>query len=265
MFTPFQLASKYIRYYLTASNGKGHGVHSPFVYRFITEILQDDRSFYLFEPIEQLRKKLLRDHSAIFIEDFGAGSRVYNTRQKQVSAIAGSSLKSKKIAQLLFRMVNDTAPSTVLELGTSFGITTAYLAAANSKASVITMEGSPAVAEMARKHFLDLGLQHIRQVTGNIDDTLDKTLESVDAVDFAFLDGNHRYEPTMRYFNKILEKSHENTVIVLDDIHWSEEMEAAWEKVKKHPSVTLTIDLFFIGIVFFRKEQHVPEHFIIRF
>jgi predicted O-methyltransferase YrrM len=127
------------------------------------------------------------------------------------------------------------------------------------------MEGSTAVAEIAQSNFNRLNLHNIKLVTGNFDYTLSQTLKDINNIDFAFIDGNHRYEPTVRYFNQILSKSNQHTLIILDDIHWSEEMEGAWEEVKQHPAVTLTIDLFFIGLVFLRKEQQQKEHFVIRF
>ena len=265
MYTPVQLASKYIRYYLGSSNSKGHGIHSPFVFDLVTRVLNDNRNFYIYESIERLRKELLNNATEITIEDFGAGSRIKQSPIRKVATIAASSLKPKEFSQLLFRLVHHFAPSTILELGTSLGITSSYLAAANASARVVTMEGSPAVATIARSNFIQLGLTNIELVTGNFEDTLAETLAGMEQVDFAFLDGNHRYEPTIRYFNAVLEKSHANTVIVLDDIHWSKEMEAAWEEVKKHPSVTLTVDLFYIGLVFLRKEQQEKQDFIVLF
>ncbi|MBH2003926.1 MAG: class I SAM-dependent methyltransferase [Sphingobacteriia bacterium] len=265
MYTPVQLALRYIRYYCTASNGKGHGVHSPFVFELITRVLNDDRDFYMYQPIENLREELLTWTTEITIEDFGAGSRVKKSPVRKISAIAASSLKPRKFGQLLFRLVNYFSPATILELGTSLGITTAYLASANSNAHVITMEGSAAVAEIARSNFNKLGLKNIKLVTGNFDETLGPLLAGLHQIDVAFLDGNHRYEPTMRYFNQVMEKAHANTLIILDDIHWSREMEQAWEEVKGDSRIRLTIDLFYIGLVFLRSEQQEKEDFIIRF
>lgn len=265
MYNPFQLAVKYLRYYVTAKNGKGHGVHSPFVFDLIVKVMNDQRKYSAYENIEQIRLNLLNNHREITIEDFGAGSRVKKSPVRKISTIANTSLKPKKFSQLLFRLVNYFQPATIIELGTSLGITAAYLASANNHAKVITMEGSNAIAEIAQSNFNQLNLQHIKMVTGNFDYTLSQILKGLNNIDFAFIDGNHRYEPTMRYFNQILSKSNQQTLIILDDIHWSEEMEGAWTEVKQHPAVTLTIDLFFIGLVFLRKEHQQKEHFIIRF
>lgn len=251
---------------MQASNSKGHGIHSPFVFKLITEVLNDSRNFNCYEPIELIRKQLLQNANSITIEDFGAGSRIEKTKERTINAIAKSSLKPKKYSQLLFRLVNHFQSTNILEIGTSLGITTAYLAHANPKSKVITMEGATAVAQIAQSNFNQLQLQNISIVAGNFDDTLSTVLSNkMQLIDFAYIDGNHRYTPTCNYFQQILSHSHNYTCIILDDIHWSKEMEMAWQYVQNHDAVTLTIDLFFIGIVFIRKEQKEREHFIIRF
>ena len=252
-------------FWFHASNSKGHGVHSPFVFNFITQVLNDKRFFYCYETIEMVRQQLKNNNTLLTLEDFGAGSRIHTHTQRSISAIASSSLKPKKYSQLLFRMVNYFQPSTILELGTSLGITTAYLACGKADAQVITMEGAKAVAAIAQQNFKSLRLKNIELVTGNFDHTLPGTLEQLSSVDFAFIDGNHRLQPTLHYFNLLLPKVHEYSVLIFDDIHWSSEMEEAWNTIKAHEQVRLTIDLFFIGIVFFRQENKVKQEFAIRF
>lgn len=265
MYSSFQLGLRYLRYYLAASNGKGHGVHSPFVFSFITEVLNDDRNFYAFSVLEIQRGCLLHDSNTLLIDDYGAGSRVTKPSLRRIKDIAASSLKPKKFSQLLFRIVDHYAPDTILELGTSLGISTSYLASARTSSRVITMEGASAVAGKARELFRKLDLQNITLVEGNFDDTLQTTLEKLDKVDLAFIDGNHRYEPTIRYYRDMLPYLHEYSILIFDDIHWSREMEQAWEEIKSDSAVSLSIDLFFIGLVFFRKEQTIKQHFSIRF
>ncbi|MEO7531352.1 MAG: class I SAM-dependent methyltransferase [Sediminibacterium sp.] len=265
MYSPFQLGLRYIKYYFTASNGKGHGMHSPFVFSFITKVLNDDRSFYAYETIEKLRADLLVDEQQLTLQDFGAGSRVKKENIRSVKDIARTSLKPKKFGQLLFRIVDQYAPATILELGSSLGITTAYLASAKAASAVTTMEGANAVAEVAKNNFSRLGLTNIELIEGNFDQTLPATIQKMHTVDMAFVDGNHRYEPTVRYFRELLPAMHEYSILIFDDIHWSKEMEQAWDEIRKDAAVTLSIDLFFIGLVFFRKEQKVKQHFVIRF
>ena len=259
------MAKKYMLYWWHASNSKGHGVHSPFVFSFITQVLNDKRFFYCYKTIETVRERLKHDNTLLTLEDFGAGSRVHSHIQRSVADIATSSLKPKKFSQLLFRMVNYFQPAIILELGTSLGITSSYLASGNTNAQVTTMEGAKAVAAIAWQNFQSLGLKNIQVVTGNFDDTLPGTLTQLPKVDFAFIDGNHRLQPTLDYFNQLLIKVHEHSVLIFDDIHWSQEMEEAWNIIKAHPKVTLTIDLFFIGIVFFREEHKVKQDFVICF
>jgi predicted O-methyltransferase YrrM len=265
MYSPLQLGWRYLKYYCTASNGKGHGIHSPFVFGFVTKVLNDDRHFYAYNSIENLRRLMLSDPRQVVIEDMGAGSRVEKTRTRKVKDIASSSLKPKKYGQLLFRMVEQYSPGTILELGTSLGITTAYLATAEKKANIITMEGAAAVADLAEENFRKLQLDNIRMIRGNFDDTLQSTIADAGKIDLAFIDGNHRYEPTLRYYHELLPALHEYSILVFDDIHWSKEMEQVWNEIRQQPDITLTIDLFFIGLVFFRKENKVKQHFTIRF
>ncbi|HVX49454.1 MAG TPA: class I SAM-dependent methyltransferase [Chitinophagaceae bacterium] len=265
MYSKFQLAKKYFQYYLSASNGRGHGVHSPFVFEFITKVLNDDREYYCYNSIETLRKRLKQDDTLLTIEDFGAGSRVNSSTQRTVSSIAKAALKPKKFSRLFFRLVNYYQPASVIELGTSLGITSAYMASANPSAKVVTMEGAKEVAAVARRNFASLGLENIAIAEGNFDETLPAVLQPFAGIDFAFVDGNHRKRPTLEYFEQLLSKSHENTILIFDDIHWSAEMEEAWHVIQQHERVTLTIDLFFIGIVFLRIEQKVKQHFAVRF
>ena len=264
MYSPFQLTKKYLKYYFTASNGKGHGVHSPFVFSFIKNVLNDKTQYNCYHKIEQLRKNLLKNNSIIDVEDFGAGSAIIKTKKRIVKNIAASSLKPRKYSQLLFRIVQFYKKQNILELGTSFGTTTAYLASANNS-FVTTMEGSESIAEIAKANFSLLQMQNIEIVKGDFNNTLPIYLATRKKINMVFLDGNHQKIPTLRYFNQILLNAHEETFFVFDDIHWSKEMEEAWEIIKQHEQVTLTIDLFFIGIAFLGKSFKEKQHFVIRF
>lgn len=265
MYSKSRLALKYLRYYIAASNGKGHGIHSPFVFDFVTRVLNDRRQFYAFQKIEAQRGMLLLNNNVITIEDFGAGSAITASNQRKISDIARWSLKSPKYARLLFRMVNYFQPSTIVELGTSLGITTSYLAAAQPSASVFTFEGAPAVAALAQQVFQQLNMANIRLTPGDFDETLLPFLQKNRKVDFVFIDGNHREEPVLKYFEWILPFTHARSILVFDDIHWSAGMESAWKKIISHPAVTCSIDLFFIGVVFFNPDFKVKQDFVIRF
>jgi predicted O-methyltransferase YrrM len=252
---------RYLKHYFTAGNE--HGLHSPFVFELYSHIIRPKRNFYVFSKIEKLRKQLLHSSEKIDVKDFGAGSKVEKGNLRSVSSIAKYSEKSPRLAQLIFKLVNHFQPEIILDLGTSLGITTIYESFAKEESVIYTFEGCPATARIARKNFAGLQRKNIKLIEGNIDQTLSSTIQNISKIDFAFFDANHRLKPTVDYFNICMEKAHEHTVFVFDDIHWSDEMEEAWEKIKADERVTLTIDLFYIGLVFFRKKQP-KQNFLLR-
>lgn len=257
-----RFALRYLQYLLKARTR--HGTHSPFVYNLLDEVIYDKRHYYVFDEIALLRKKLLKDGRIINIRDFGAGSKVNASLQRKIKNIARYSSKEEKYGQLLFRLINKFKPATLLELGTSLGISTIYQASAAQKSKIITMEGCTETAAVAIENFEKMKLDNVEIVIGNFDETLSPTLERITKLDYAFFDGNHRKLPTLNYFRQCLSKVHNDSVFIFDDIHWSDEMEEAWEEIKAHSSITVTIDLFFVGLVFFRKEQK-KQDFIIRY
>lgn len=245
-------------------------MHSPFIFHFITKVLNEKKHYPEYDAVENLRSELLKDERVLTIEDFGAGSSISKTNKRTVASIARNAAKPKKFGQLLFRMVKAHQPSTILELGTSLGITTSYLSLAKPTTKLITMEGANAVADVARNNFEKLKLKNCLIEQGNFDFTLPAVIRALNvvegsSVDFAFIDGNHCQEPTERYFLELLSKTNNDSILIFDDIHWSPEMEAAWETIKAHSSVRCSIDLFFIGIVFFREEFREKQHFSVRF
>ncbi len=265
MYNKFQLAFKYLQFYASAANSSGHGIHSPFVFDFILHVLQNKCFYYAYEEIEKLRSLLLKDLSIVAVTDLGAGTSGHPSNNRRIRDIAKWSLKSPKYGRLLFRMVNYYQPNIVLELGTSLGVTTSYLAMGRTSARIYTLEGAPALAALAKQHFRQLGLINIHLLEGNFDATLPPMLKKIEPPDFVFIDGNHRLEPTLRYFNWLLPFVHSRSIFVFDDIHWSSEMEQAWEAIRSHPSVTCSIDLFFVGIVFFSPDFIEKQNFSIRF
>jgi len=264
-YSPLQLAPKYIRYLLTASNGKGHGIHSPFVFDLVTKVFRDKTVYPAYTPIESMRQSLEQQSRTIPTDDFGAGSSRPEGYERKLSDIAKNALKPRKFGQLFYRMAHHYQPAVSLELGTSLGITTAYLASGYEQGRMITMEGAPGIAAAARQHFQQLDLARIELVEGNFDDTLGPVLATLPSLDLAYIDGNHRLEPTLRYYRQMQPLLHANSILIFDDIHWSPEMESAWDTLRKDPRVTCSVDLFYIGMLFFRTEFKVPQHFTIRF
>jgi predicted O-methyltransferase YrrM len=265
MYNGWQLALKYLNYYITASNGKGHGIHSPFIFNFIKEVLNDDAVYPAYESVEKIKEELLRNNTRITLEDLGAGSVASKTNTRSISTIARHSAKSKKFARLLYRIVHQYKPATVVELGTSLGLSTAGFALANPLAKVYTIEGAASVAAIAKNNFRQLGIENIDLRVGHFDQQLPVLLADLNQVDLAFIDGNHQYEPTLDYFRQLVAKMKNDSILIFDDIHWSRGMEQAWQGIQQDEAVRCTVDLFFIGIVFFREEFREKQHFTIRY
>lgn len=255
----------YLQYWFRA--GDAHSLHSPFAFDLYTRTIRvHDAANPVFADIQCLRRQLLRCRDIINILDFGAGSRVSSSNQRTIGDIVRHTQKPDRFGRLLYRLIDRFESSTVFDLGTSLGLTTAYLARASGRHNghVITFEGCPETATVARQNLAGLSVSNVDIVVGNIDRTLTEQVALVERINLAFFDANHRYEPTVRYFETCLPKAHNDTVFVFDDIHWSADMERAWETIKNHPSVTITVDLFDVGLVFFRREQP-KQHFTLRF
>jgi predicted O-methyltransferase YrrM len=249
-----------ISYYFSAKTK--YDIHSPFVFEFVTKVLnQKKASNEQIENIEKIRRDLLHSSLLINVEDFGAGSSSQQTILHKVKDIVKNSSKSSKYANLLYRLINYYKLTNILELGTSAGISSMYMAVASG--NVVTIEGCPETAKLAGENFNKLGFENIQQRIGNIDELLPE-IASQQTFDCVFFDANHTEEATIRYFELCLKSIKNESVFIFDDINWSDGMKKAWHNIKQHASVKVTIDLFFMGIVFFRKELS-KEDFVIRF
>lgn len=256
MATPY---GEILKYYFNAENGKN--AQSSFIQSFVNDVMDTNRAYYHFEPIEKIRESLVKSREEIEFVDFGAGGVGNSTYKTKVSRVAKRSLSNTWQCRILFSLINKYQCLHNLEMGTSLGISAMYLASANRKSRLITLEGNPSSAKIARDGFTQLGLNNIEVKVGSFDKTFDAALNDLCTIDFAFIDGNHRYEPTIEYFNKILDYSHKDTILVFDDIYWSGGMLKAWNEVRNHPEVTLSIDLFRMGILFFRKTDAARKHY----
>lgn len=252
----------YLLYRLKAKTR--HGLHSPFVYRLVDKVIYDYSAKKVYDEVEAVREGLLADDRMIAVTDLGAGSHVNNNKQKRVGNIAKNALKPPRLAQLLHRLAADAQPGNIIELGTCLGTTSVYLQKAVPNARVYTLEGCPQTAGVAKESFAKAKTENIQLVVGNFDNALPDVIAGLDKLDFVFVDGNHRKDATLKYFEWCLPKVHEDTLLIFDDIYWSEGMKEAWAEIKAHPQVTITVDLFWIGLVYFRKGQ-VKEDFVIRY
>ena len=247
-------------------NSKGpHRVHSPFVYNLYMNQMLEDRDYYIYEEIESVRKPLLESELLIDWEEFGAGKKLeIRDNKRKISDLAKTSLAPAKFARLLHRLAIHFSPKITLELGTCLGITSLYLAKSNSKSNVVTIEANKACCEIAKKNFEAIKAHNIQLIQGRFSDKLPALLKLHAVFDFVFIDGDHKYESTISYVNQLLPNLSEGSVLVLDDIHWSPDMNRAWQFVKQLPEVTVTIDIYRMGLVFFHKGQS-KEHFTLRF
>jgi len=251
--------SRYLSYYFKAITT--YQVHSPAVYHFIKEVMDQEREYYKFGEIEHLRKLYLQSEDSIPFIELGAGSKKLSGDTRPLAQIAKTSLSPAKTCRILFNAVKFYKCKNILELGSSLGISTAYLASVDDNTNVISLEGNPASANVARHNAKQLELDNIEIITGSFEEILIPALKKIKEVDLAYLDGNHSYDATVEYFNKLLPYLNEKSVIILDDIYWSDEMLDAWKKLQQHPTVTYSIDIYSSGFLFFSKEMKEKQHF----
>jgi len=256
----------YLKFYSSATTV--YQAHSPSLYRFASNVVESRHaSPPIFRDIEAIRKNHQQSSQPVDFRELGAGSQKGGSTTKTIGSIARSSLSGRRQCRQLARMVATYQPQTVLELGTSLGIATMYMAASGSNCRVYTCEGDPTVAHWASQSFDKLGLQNIQLHLGPFEQTLVPLLEKLQQVDMAFLDGNHSYAPTIQYFHTLLAYCTKDTLLVFDDIYWSEEMTAAWHYIREHEAVTQSIDLYHMGIVMVggTASGTAPQHKLIEY
>lgn len=240
-----------------------HGVHSPFVFSLVTKCFYDKKNKPEYTLLKDYRKALLENKNTINVTDFGAGSRVFKSNKRQISRIAQTAGISSKRAELLFRITQFFQSKSILEIGTSLGLATSALALGNPKAKIITLEGCPATSKIAKDQFQQFNFNEIESITSQFESFLNADNLCLKNFDLIYFDGNHSKKATLTYFEQLLPTVNNETLWIFDDIHWSKDMEEAWEQIKEHPKVRVTIDTFQWGFVFFRQEQ-AKEHFTIR-
>ncbi len=253
---------KYFAYRLKAGNA--HGLHSPFVFSFYQDLWSDKTPFYAFHIIERERNRMLGDETPIPQIDYGAGSSVSSKTQRTVGDITRVASSPPWKAQLLFKLVNYYSCQTMVELGTCLGLTTSYLASVNSSNQVYSFEGNPHQIKTAHELFGRLRLKNITLIEGDMHETLKPTLDSIaEKIDFAYLDGNHRYQPTLDYYNLLLPKMSAQGILIFDDIYWSPEMGKAWKEISRDERIPVTVDLYHLGIAFLGVKCP-KQHFVLR-
>jgi predicted O-methyltransferase YrrM len=248
-----------------------HAVHSPFVFNLLTKCFYDKKLKSEYKLLKEYRNRLLQNRNTIEVTDFGVGSRVFKSNTRQISQITKTAGISPNRAELLFRIVNYFQPETILEIGTSLGLATSALSLGNPGAKIITLEGCPETAKQAQLQLQKLSSRaqsrdncnNVESVITEFNNYLEICNLKSKSWDLIYFDGNHSKKATLDYFELLLQTITNETVWIFDDIHWSPEMEEAWESIKTHPKVTVSIDTFQWGLVFFRYEQP-KQHFVIR-
>ena len=258
----FQFIADYLKHRLTAKSR--HGTHSPFVYKLVDEVIYDFSAKKVYEEVEEQRKKLSNDDTLLSDTELAAGSKRQIKRQKRVSDLSKNTSRKVNLGQLIYRLAKNHGGQKIIELGTSLGLTTAYFAKANPTATVVTIDYDSETAKIAYQNFIELELTNIELQVGNINELLQKELENTSRLDFVYIASNYTKQAALNYFNLCLPKADEDTLLIFEAMYWNKGMKEAWEEIKLHPQVTVTIDLFWIGLVYFRKGQ-VKEHFKIKF
>ena len=249
----------YFNYLLSSKNQ--YGIHSPFLFDFMTKGLSHQGDIEL-DKVRSLRKELSENTGKINVTDFGAGSKVFKSNKRSIADIASKAGISNKRGELLSKTVSYFKPEHILEIGGSLGISSAYMASAAPEAHITTLEGCPAIAGIAKENFKKFHFPNIEVLVGKFEETLDLAITDKQ-FDLIFFDGNHQKEPTISYFEKCLKAAHESSIFIFDDIHWTPEMEEAWEHIRAHKKVTLSVDTFKWGFVFFSKGRE-KQHFTLR-
>ncbi len=252
----------YLKFLLKSQNQ--HGLHSPFVYALVTECFYDKSLYPTYKTLKSYRKALLNNDKIISVTDFGAGSRVFKSERRKVSAIAKHMGLPLKRAKFLFRLSVYLKCENVLELGTSLGMGTSALALSQHNKKVTTVEGCAHTSAVAGEYFKEFGLENICREIGEFSEIIDQIWKrDAPEYDLIYFDGHHTQKAILEYFEKLLPTAHNDSIFVFDDIHWSRDMEEAWEIIKRNPEVRVTVDTFNLGLVFFRREQ-AKQHFSIR-
>ncbi len=260
-----QQIKSYIKFLYHSKNE--HGVHSPFVFDLVTKCFYDKTKYPEYSILKNYRSSLLANKNTIEVTDFGAGSRVFKSNSRQISKIAQTAGISQKRAKLLYRIVRYFQPTEILEIGTSLGLATSALSLGNKNGKITSLEGCPNTMSIAKNQCQLHNLNNVEFINTEFSTFLKNYKPETATVNrdckLIYFDGNHSQQATLDYFEALLPTVTNTSVWIFDDIHWSLEMENAWEIIKKHPKVTVTIDTFQWGIVFFRLEQQ-KEHFIIQ-
>jgi len=256
--SPWFRIREYIRYRRQAKTR--YGLHSPFVYALTDKCLYDKKKYPAYKSLKAYRKNLWRNPSYIHLRPAGAGSSYFTSYRRKVKDLLRVSSSGYKEMKLWYRLARYFEARNILELGTHIGVST-YAWSLGTKGKVTSVEGDAALAEFAREQLAKFDVRNADIVHASFDEFLDTASGTYDII---FLDGDHSYERTLHYLRRLKPLMHDDTLLIIHDIHWSPGMRKAWYEIIRDPDLHVTIDLFCCGLVFKRPGQH-KQHFVVKF
>ena len=211
------------------------------------------------ERIEARRASLGSDEGStgpVFDPGTEGKKGIFSTDRTDTTIAAAATMMSLSPPWCVFvmRLVRELEPASCLELGSGFGISAAYEAAAlrlNGKGTLTTMEGSESMAAHASETLNSLGLKEARLSVGPLADTLPEEVERSRPIDFAFIDAEHQADATLAHFHALLPGAAEGAVLVFDDVNW-DEMSAAYAEIGRHERVRASITAGRLGVTLLR-------------
>ena len=255
---------RYVEYFFTAGYLGGYGLHSPFMFAFYKKVIARPARKDL-GRVRERKHYLKKDKRLVHCpQQWGAGSRRLRGVGEKAGRIVRHSSVSYKYGRILFNIVREFQPATILEIGTSVGVSTMYLSEGRPQATLYGLEGCREKLAIAQENSQLLGHNNVHLVEGPFEETLPRLLPRIGSLDLVFMDGNHREAPTLNYFDLLEQYLHPHSIVIVDDIYWSPAMQEAWKQIQQHPGVKVSVDLFRMGILFFRDELY-PQRFKIRY
>ncbi len=258
------ISLKYLQHWLSAGHRNGHGIHSPYLYNLVRNAIFNKAGLRVPAEILMWHRELKKRKEKLLIREFGAGSRYTSIDQRTVAGMVKHASVSERQGALLFRLCSWYRPELVIEFGTGLGISTGYLAAGAKGARVLTIEGNPVKHAFSAREFPETLSERVEFIRGSFDDHLERMIEKAGERTIVFIDGDHRYGPTVEKVNRFLKEKYTSLMFLLDDLYWSEEMEAAWKKCYDHSGVDISIDLFRLGLLIRQpgiEKQHLRVSF----
>ncbi len=258
----FQIKA-FLKYKKVAKYKKGHRIHPPFAFDLVRHIFYDKHPYYHFEEIDQIRQELLNSNDKVIVKDLGSGSKKFADNSRKIKDLIKYNSTPKSQGELISRLIEEFKSKKIIELGTSLGIGTLYLAMQNSSSQVYTIEGCPNISVIARETFKKAGLTNVKQLVGSFESQLPEALNDLSEVDMVYFDGHHDYNATLKYFEMCLNKASKSALFIFDDIHWSKGMDEAWNKIVQNKRVSISFDLFRFGIAIIDKNV-LKQHYIVK-